>query len=161
MLFRSDAVTGEYFYFECHQGWVTVESNPDISVIMQHEDNVATVGQPLSINYTIESTDDLAEIKSWWLIGGDGFNSEHYDERNLELLSGQLSFTPSYGEYIYLVIQGKTINGHPFYAESKHFVLTNPGMERITCTCMFSEDAAQSHFQRAKLLKNCQRLNTL
>lgn len=135
-----DAVTQSYFYFECHEGWVMVDPNPDIPVSFQYLQNEAIVGETLSANYNIESNVELAETKTWWQIGGEWSNSERCEEKNLDMPSGLLSFVPSHGEYIYIIIQGRTEEGEPFYAESDHLALTNPGVEKIKCICSFPEN---------------------
>ena len=139
-----DAVTQESFYFECHQGWVSVEPNPDILVTFQRLFDEAVVGEQLSMTYDIESDVELSEIKTWWQVGGDGISSEHCEEHNLSSLSGTLSFIPLYGDYTFVIIQGKTIEGDSFYAESERVSLIySADIEKISCVCSFPENKPQ------------------
>jgi len=134
-----DAVTGEEFYFECHQGWIPVKQNQSINVTFQYNHEEAVIGQMLDLQYRIEGISDLSEARIWWQIGSESFSSERLNEHPLNSLSGTTSLTPPYGEYIYVVIQGKDNTGTPFYAESEHIKLINTELKEITCAFSFPD----------------------
>ena len=139
-----DAETDEYFYFECHEGYLFVQPNPQISISFRFEQEQAAIGQKLSCQYNIAGTSSITDTKAWWQIGGEMMTtSMRLDETNISLLNGQASIVPLYGEYIYYIIMGKDKNGLPFYAESEHLILNNEGTEKITCKCSFPEHNPQ------------------
>ena len=135
-----DAETNEYFYFECHEGWLPVQQNPQTSISIHFEQEDATIGQELSARYEISGTSSVTDAIAWWQVGGEMMSSgSHLAEIGITSIDGNMSIVPSYGEYIYLVIMGKDENGSPFYTESEHLILNNSGNEKITCNCSFPE----------------------
>ena len=139
-----DAKTDEYFYFECHEGWLQVQQNPQISITIHLGQDEASIGQELSARYEISGTSSVADAIAWWQVGGEMMSSStHLAETSITSVNGHVSVVPSYGEYIYLVLMGKDENGSPFYAESEHLALNNPGIEKIACNCSFPEQNPQ------------------
>lgn len=139
-----DAETDEYFYFECHEGWLRIEQNPQTSISINFEQEEATIGQELSAQYMISGTSSVTDAIAWWQVGGEMMSSSsHLAETNVTSVDGHKTIVPTYGEYIYLIIMGKDENSSPFYAESEHLALNNPGVEKITCNCSFPEQDPQ------------------
>ena len=127
MLFGSDS-SGREFYI--HKNDIPLRRNPDFPVSFEFDHAQIAPGNPLTASYRISGDHDFASIELSWTILEE--NPEFpdlmdYSEGISPVITtaseGSVSYVPTFGDIIYLVVRGRDKQGNVFYEESKHITI--------------------------------------
>ena len=112
-----DAVKGFGTFQHTH---ASIKQNPDIPVSFSFTQNSYEAGEEVQLQYSISGLSSTpVDSTVSWIVWGDETEA-HYgvQKQKVTASSGSVSITPSFGEHIKAVIEGKDSKGHFFYAIS-------------------------------------------
>ncbi|MBR5301510.1 MAG: LPXTG cell wall anchor domain-containing protein [Clostridia bacterium] len=122
-----DAKTGQPFIFECHSGWLPVESNSSYPVTFTFEKEKHAKGENIKVDYQIKNLDTgLINGNLRWTLISDFKMEDGHNAIEIVDSHGSAEFTPAYGNAFYVILEGTDRAGNPIYAESEHMILDIP-----------------------------------
>ncbi len=137
---------GKYFYIDMGDE-IPILPNPDLPVAIEFGKISVSTDEEIIVSYNIHGCSAFSGSASW-TIGEKGEYWDKYsqelNEQNITGTSGMLSFTPSYGDYAYLVLRGCDENGNPVYIESDLItIVDSQSYEEISAQFSCSADNAE------------------
>jgi len=117
---------GKQFYIDLGRE-IPLLPNPELPVTVTFDREAVSAGQALTASYKIDGCTGFTGTLSWTV----GEKGEHWDEYSQKLeeqtisgTSGTVSFTPSFGDYVYLVLKGQDDQGRFVYVESEQIQIS-------------------------------------
>ena len=121
ILIRGYDTSGQQFYLEMGKD-IPLLPNPDVPVIIDLDRTAVIAGETVTASYEIGGCSSFTGTLSWTLFDkGEDWSStsEKLDEQMVSGTSGTVSFTPSFGDKLWLVLKGQDDKGRFVYVESE------------------------------------------
>lgn len=118
---------GKQFYID--MGYeIPILPNPDLPVSLQFNASSIKPGETFEAAYRIQGCTSFTGSASW-TIGEKGDDWDDYSqglgEQRIDSTEGTITFSPAFGDYIYLVLQGKDESGGAVYIESESIAISD------------------------------------
>jgi len=118
---------GKQFYIDMGYD-IPILPNPDLPVSLQFNRSSIMAGETLEATYQIQGCSSFIGSASW-TIGEKGEYWDKYSqglgEQHIDSTAGTVNSIPAFGDYIYLVLQGKDESGRAVYIESESIAISD------------------------------------
>lgn len=113
-----DSVTG-IVWSENYSKLITCNPNPTLPAYIDNISSTITLNRPFTFSYTIDDGEAIAEARvEIWVFAKNDTYPDLMLNQSLTDKTGNITYTPTVGNKLYIAVRGKDVTGNPFYAKT-------------------------------------------